>query len=91
MNNSQEFILASDIVKKLAVQPENSELGELYGLYKQATCGDINITKPNILYFKETKKWEAWDKYKNMNTDDAENEYIKLVNRLIQKYGINEQ
>ena len=90
MENSKEFIIASSIVKKLASDPDHSELGSLYGLYKQATIGNINITKPNILFFKESKKWEAWNMYKNIDKDQAEIKYIKLVNELIQKYGLTE-
>ena len=88
-NISKEFIFASETVKKLAKKPDNEELLNLYGLYKKTTIGNINIDKPNILNFKEYGKWNAWNNCKFSNKE-AEIEYIKLVNILIEKYEVNE-
>lgn len=38
----QKFNEAAEKVKKLKTQPNDEELKELYGLYKQVTVGDIN-------------------------------------------------
>ncbi|OXB67676.1 hypothetical protein ASZ78_015208 [Callipepla squamata] len=38
-----DFDGAAEDVKKLKTRPTDEELKELYGLYKQATVGDINI------------------------------------------------
>ncbi|OXB84705.1 UNVERIFIED_CONTAM: hypothetical protein H355_001182, partial [Colinus virginianus] len=38
-----DFNGAAEDVKKLKTRPTDEELKELYGLYKQATVGDINI------------------------------------------------
>ena len=54
----------------------------LYAYYKQATTGNINIEKPSILNFKDTAKWNAWNKQKNTNKNDAMLNYINLVNTL---------
>ena len=37
-----------DISNKVAKTMTDDELKEVYGLYKQATVGDINIDKPSI-------------------------------------------
>lgn len=84
---SKEFIFAVDVVKKLAKSPTNDELLNLYGLYKKTVIGNINIDKPNFLMVKECAKWEAWNKC-NYSQRDAEIEYIKLVNELIEKYEV---
>ena len=89
MSNSNEFIIAANTVKKLSQIPNNDELQNLYGFYKQATVGDINIQKPNFLNFKEVKKWEAWNSCKGLSLFDAEVKYIIFVNNLIQRYGIS--
>ena len=89
ITNSAEFILAAATVKKLKHQPDTDEKADCYGLYKQATIGDVNIEKPSFFYFVEFKKWEAWEKFKGTNTYNAEIKYITLVNTLIRKYGIN--
>ena len=61
-NKSKEFLFAVDTVKNLAKTPNNEELLNLYGLYKKAIVGNINIDKPNFLMVKECAKWEAWNK-----------------------------
>lgn len=37
------FEKAAEEVKNLQTKPQNTELTELYSLYKQATVGDVNI------------------------------------------------
>lgn len=89
MSNSKEFLIAADTVKQLSKTPTTYDLQVLYGLYKQATVGDINIKKPEFLNFKEVKKWESWNSYKGLSKFDTEVKYIVYVNELIQKYGVN--
>lgn len=44
MTPQQElFEKAAEEVKNLQTKPQNTELSELYSLYKQATVGDVNI------------------------------------------------
>ena len=88
LTNSPEFIFAAATVKKIKQDLDNNEKADCYGLYKQATIGDVNIEKPSFFYFLELKKWEAWEKFKGTNTYNAEVKYITLVNTLIKKYGI---
>lgn len=38
----KEFKKAADDVKRLKTKPTDNEMLELYGLYKQATVGDVN-------------------------------------------------
>lgn len=42
-SHQADFETAAANVKKLKSKPTDDELKELYGLYKQATVGDINI------------------------------------------------
>ena len=37
-----------DISNKIAKTMTDDELKDVYGLYKQATVGDINIEKPSV-------------------------------------------
>jgi diazepam-binding inhibitor (GABA receptor modulating acyl-CoA-binding protein) len=48
---------------------------EVYGLYKQATVGDINISKPAIDP-KGKAKWTAWNSHKGR---EKENIYIHMA------------
>jgi hypothetical protein len=36
----------------------------LYGLFKQATVGDVNTDRPGMLDFTGKSKWDAWEKNK---------------------------
>ncbi|VDM27545.1 unnamed protein product [Toxocara canis] len=60
----QEFEEAAEQVKKLKSRPPDDIFLKCYSLYKQATVGDINITKPKSNDFKEKAKFEAWGKMK---------------------------
>ena len=88
--NSEEFLLAADIVKRLKVKPNDEELKELYGLFKQATVGDNNNDKPGFLDFQGQAKHTSWLKYKGLSTHDAEVNYITKVNELISLYGVDQ-
>ena len=88
MQNSQQFLVASKTVNKLLTKPTDDELTELYGLYKQATCGDNTQSKPFMIDFKGCVKWDAWTKYKGLDVYTSEIKYITLVNTLIKKYKL---
>lgn len=89
MPNSNEFNMAADIVKKLKTKPTDNEMLSLYGFYKQATVGDNNNSEPGFLDFKGKSKHKAWLDNKNMSKYNSEVNYITLVNKLIQNYGVN--
>merc|ERR1712047_209952 len=69
MSNSEDFTKAAEDVKKLKTQPANDELLILYGLFKQATVGDINTDRPGMLDFKGKAKWDAWEGRKDVSAD----------------------
>ena len=58
---------------------DNDSKLKFYKFYKQATIGDINIDKPNILDIKNTMKWEAWNSIKKTSKTEAICHYIKLL------------
>jgi len=76
------FIDAAERVKSLKVKPSNDDLMQLYGLYKQATIGDINIQKPGFWDVKGQTKYDAWAVYKTMPKEKAMLLYTRLVKRL---------
>ncbi|KAM9024978.1 acyl-CoA-binding domain-containing protein 7 isoform 2-T3 [Guaruba guarouba] len=83
-----DFNAAAEDVKKLKTRPTDEELKELYGLYKQATVGDINIECPGMLDLKAKAKWEAWNLKKGLSKEDAMKAYISKVKEMVEKYGI---
>ena len=88
MGNSKEFLTAVEYVQKLKSRPNDSEMLELYGFYKQATVGDVNIDRPGMLNVKGRAKWDAWNSRNGLSVLDAEREYVMVVNRLIKVYGV---
>ncbi|EJS43698.1 acb1p [Saccharomyces arboricola H-6] len=84
---SQLFEEKAKAVNELPTKPSTDELLELYGLYKQATVGDNDKEKPGIFNMKDRYKWEAWEDLKGKSQEDAEKEYIALVDQLIAKYS----
>ncbi|XP_051677389.2 acyl-CoA-binding domain-containing protein 7 isoform X2 [Oryctolagus cuniculus] len=83
-----DFDKATKEVRKLKARPSDEELKALYGLYKQAIIGDVNIACPAMLDLKGKAKWEAWSLQKGLSKDDAMSAYISKANELIEKYGV---
>uniref|UniRef100_H3ADC8 Acyl-CoA binding domain containing 7 n=2 Tax=Latimeria chalumnae TaxID=7897 RepID=H3ADC8_LATCH len=88
MTLQAEFENMAEDVKKLKTRPTDDELRDLYGLYKQAIIGDINIECPGMLDLKGKAKWEAWNARKGTSKEDAMTAYISKAKELIEKYGI---
>jgi acyl-CoA-binding protein len=58
----------------------NDVLLQFYGLYKQATEGDLNMEKPtNMFDFKGIAKYNAWEALKGLSKEEAMQKYINLV------------
>lgn len=89
MSNSNEFLTAAGYAKKLNKSPTNDELLSLYKYYKQSVVGNNDTTKPGLLNIRAKAKWEAWTSVKDLSKHNSEVEYIKLVNEMIKKYGVN--
>lgn len=86
------FDNACSAVLNLTTNPTDKEKLVLYGFFKQAKIGDINIPQPSLLglntsYFKDSSKWSAWNNNKGMTKHDAMIKYIKFVSELILKYN----
>uniref|UniRef100_A0A3Q0SP98 Diazepam binding inhibitor, acyl-CoA binding protein n=1 Tax=Amphilophus citrinellus TaxID=61819 RepID=A0A3Q0SP98_AMPCI len=84
----ESFNKAAEEVKVLKEKPNQTEMGDLYGLYKQATVGDINTERPGFFDFTGKAKWDAWDARKGLSKEEAMAEYVALVEELKKKYGI---
>jgi len=81
MGLSDAFETATERAKSLPHQP-NDVLLELYGLYKQATSGDVTGDRPGAFDFKGGAKYDAWEQRRGMSRDEARQAYIALVDRL---------
>ncbi|XP_031147797.1 metalloreductase STEAP3 isoform X2 [Sander lucioperca] len=84
---NESFEQAVEDVKILKQRPGYGVLGEVYGLYKQATVGDVNIGRPGIFDLAGRGKWDAWERRKGLSKDEAMGAYVKLVEELKKEYG----
>ncbi|MEN2281207.1 acyl-CoA-binding protein [Algoriphagus sp. SE2] len=73
---------AVSLTKKFTRKPSNEDLLKLYGLYKQATEGDNVGERPGGFDFKAAAKYNSWMSYKGKSKEEAEEEYIQLVEKL---------
>ncbi|MED6270524.1 hypothetical protein CHARACLAT_011289 [Characodon lateralis] len=85
---AEAFEKAAEEAKVLKQRPDQGELTALYGLYKQATVGDVNTERPGMLDFTGKAKWDAWNAKKGLSKEEAMAAYVELVEKLKEKYGI---
>jgi acyl-CoA-binding protein len=78
----RDFDEAVALAMKLAPQPPEVMM-EVYGLYKQATQGDVQGRRPGIIDFKGQTKYDAWANRRGMSREDAMTAYVELVRRLV--------
>jgi diazepam-binding inhibitor (GABA receptor modulator, acyl-CoA-binding protein) len=82
MGLADDFEAAVARVNGLATAPGNDVLLQLYGLYKQATSGDVSGSRPGMMDFKGRAKYDAWAARKGMARDDAMQAYIDAAGKL---------
>ncbi|PNS18717.1 hypothetical protein CAC42_5256 [Sphaceloma murrayae] len=88
---SAQFKKAVEDSRKLKQKPSDTELLDMYALFKQGTQDPpIEQTNaPGMFELKEKAKRNAWQKVVDAGTSpqDAQTQYIKLVGSLKSKYG----
>lgn len=60
----------------------NDQKLHLYGLFKQATEGDVKGSQPWAAQMTARSKWDAWNALKGKTKDVAMGEYADLVGKL---------
>lgn len=76
------FEQAVEDVQTLARRPDNDTLLQLYALYKQGLEGNQTGPRPPFFDFVGTAKHEAWAALKGTSREQAQREYVELVDRL---------
>jgi diazepam-binding inhibitor (GABA receptor modulator, acyl-CoA-binding protein) len=74
-----DFQAAVAAVDTLAADPGNQTKLALYGLYKQATRGDVEGGRPGFTNPVGRAKYDAWAARAGTTTDDAKRAYVALV------------
>ena len=86
MELQQQFESAVARSKELTQRPSNTELLDLYALFKQGTEGDVSGDRPGGFDFKAIAKYDAWAAFKGKTKDQAMQDYINLMDKLYQQY-----
>ena len=68
------------VLAKVTVADEN--LLYLYARYKQANEGPCNTSRPGLFEFQAKKKWDAWNSIKSIPKEQAQSEYVSLIQEL---------
>lgn len=79
---NEKFEQAAVKAKSLPAKPDNDTLLQMYALYKQGSAGDVSGTKPGMFDFVAAAKYGAWEKLQGMDSDEAKQKYIELVEKL---------
>lgn len=78
----ERFNAAVANLDKLPEEPSNDVKLKLYALYKQATVGKCNTSKPGVFDLVNKAKWDAWNTLGDMPKEKAQEEYASLVDNL---------
>ncbi|CAG7849933.1 SubName: Full=Uncharacterized protein {ECO:0000313/EMBL:CCA67354.1} [Serendipita indica DSM 11827] len=92
---ASKFETAVKIVQELPkdgpVQPSQEDKLKFYALYKTATVGVVNTTRPTgLLDFAGKAKWDAWKAEETTSKEDAEKEYVERLIAILKKTDTEE-
>jgi acyl-CoA-binding protein len=92
MSLQHEFEAAVQQVNNLPADTAPKHMTDLYGLYKQATEGDVNMQgeavdadgadQANGPAGLSQAQWDSWDKYKGTSEEDAKRQYVAKVTEI---------
>ncbi|TWI65526.1 acyl-CoA-binding protein [Pseudoduganella lurida] len=82
MSLQAQFDQAVADSKNLPERPDNMTLLKIYALYKQASAGDATGERPGMTDFVNRAKYDAWAKLQGTSQDDAQQQYIDLIDEL---------
>lgn len=81
----EEFEEHAEKAKMLPENTTNENKLILYGLYKQATVGPVNTSRPGIFNMRDRAKWDAWKAVEGKTQEEAMNDYITKVKQLLEE------
>ncbi|URE37201.1 hypothetical protein MUK42_08086 [Musa troglodytarum] len=76
MGLQEDFEEYAAKAKTLPENTTNENKLILYGLYKQATVGPVNTSRPGIFNMRDRAKWDAWKAVEGKSKEEAMSDYI---------------
>lgn len=83
------FNRAADHLQHLVSKLDSSALLRFYGLYKQATVGRCNVSKPGIFNMQGRAKWAAWNDLGGMSKEAAMIAYVNTLNEIEPDWNVD--
>ncbi|XP_042432438.1 acyl-CoA-binding protein-like [Zingiber officinale] len=85
MGLKEEFEEHAEKARTLPNTTTNESLLIIYGLYKQATVGPINTSRPGIFNQRDRAKWDAWKAVESKSQEEAMSDYIAKIKQLLEE------
>jgi len=92
MDLNAQFQAAADKVNNLPGDQAAKHMTELYGLYKQATEGDVNMKNDEVDASAADKasgpaglsqaQWDSWNQFKGVSEEEAKRRYVARTNEI---------
>ncbi|GAB3724479.1 hypothetical protein GCM10027594_05640 [Hymenobacter agri] len=92
MDLNAQFQAAADKVNNLPGDQAAKHMTELYGLYKQATEGDVNMQPGEVDPNAADKasgpsglsqaQWDSWNQFKGVSEEEAKRRYVAKTNEI---------
>jgi diazepam-binding inhibitor (GABA receptor modulator, acyl-CoA-binding protein) len=82
MSLQAQFDQAMADSKNLPERPDNMTLLKIYALYKQGSTGDVEGSRPGFTDMVGRAKYDAWANLKGTSKEDAQQQYIDLIEEL---------
>ena len=86
MNINEQFQAAAHQINNLPGDVAARHMTELYGLYKQATDGDVNMTAHEVDPTAADRasgpvglsqaQWDSWNQFKGVSKEEAKRRYV---------------
>ena len=73
------------------MKPSNEMKLKMYGLYRQATDGDVHGKRPGMMDVVGRFKYDAWAALKGTSREDAMRQYVNEVEAIEQKFASAKQ
>lgn len=82
MSLQAQFDQAVADSKNLPERPDNMTLLKIYALFKQASTGDVEGSRPGFTDMVGRAKYDAWGALKGTSKEAAMQQYIDLITEL---------
>lgn len=87
MSLSEIFKEALLVIKEInsEIKIDSNKLIEIYGLYKQITCGNVHFNN-DFKTLKDKRLWESWNSFKNLRKEPAMRKFIEITDVMLFKH-----